>query len=102
MERNETGRIGYIDALKGFAILCVVMGHTALSFDLSGMFPDAYGFLNTVHDVIYAFHMPLFMMVSGYMYARAYVPRGGVFAKNVSGGERPIWEPCMCCSACCF
>lgn len=76
MERSETGRIEYIDALKGFAILCVVLGHAALSLHTSGMFPDAYGFLNGVYDVIYAFHMPLFMMISGYMYGKAYVPGG--------------------------
>ena len=62
MERNETGRIGYIDAMKGFAILCVVLGHVAISFSSLGVFPDAYGFVNAVHDIIYAFHTVLLVL----------------------------------------
>lgn len=46
----------YIDRLKGFAILTVVMGHFLLYvLSIQGI----------VHEVIGSFHMPLFMFLSG-------------------------------------
>jgi fucose 4-O-acetylase-like acetyltransferase len=50
-------RIQYIDALKGFAIVWVVLGHIAEhSFDIK----------TTEFNHFYAsFHMPLFMFLSG-------------------------------------
>lgn len=48
----------WIDICKGIAIILVVMGHIG----------DAYeGSLRIIHDVIYYFHMPLFMFVGGYL-----------------------------------
>lgn len=50
-------RITYIDSLKGFAIFLVVFGHV-----LQGkVFPTAI----PLHELIYSFHMPLFMFLSG-------------------------------------
>ena len=50
-------RILYIDKLKGFAILFVVMGHlTDKSLVNEG---------NLLNDIIYSVHMPLFMFLSG-------------------------------------
>ena len=51
-------RIPYIDSIKGFAILLVVMGHT---------FHDFKGLNMAFIDFIYAFHMPLFFIISGYL-----------------------------------
>jgi fucose 4-O-acetylase-like acetyltransferase len=48
-----------MDALKGAAILLVVLGH---SLQALPNFDD-----NLLFRVIYAFHMPLFMFVSGYV-----------------------------------
>jgi len=50
-------RINYIDRLKGFAILLVVIGHLALF----SMKQDG----STVFRLIQSFHMPLFMFLSG-------------------------------------
>jgi fucose 4-O-acetylase-like acetyltransferase len=57
-----------LDAVKGFAILTVVLGHTIQS----GLGPDyleseAY-FSDGLFKAIYSFHMPLFMLISGYLY----------------------------------
>lgn len=58
-------RLDYIDVLKGFAIFLMVMGH-ALSWSYSTdvvRTPDnAF-----VRNLIYAFHMPLFFFLSGYV-----------------------------------
>lgn len=60
-------RIEYIDNIKGFAILLVVMGHV-----IANWFPDFYAVLDDkegkdllVWRLIYSFHMPLFMFCSG-------------------------------------
>lgn len=53
-------RLGFIDAIKGFAIILVVIGHAVQfsnqNFDSSILF-----------RFIYSFHMPLFMFVGGFL-----------------------------------
>lgn len=51
--RNNT-----IDIAKGFLIICVILGHLLL---------DTLN-ENVVRYVIYSFHMPLFMFLSGYLH----------------------------------
>lgn len=70
-------RIGYIDALKGFAILCVVLGHIADGYLDGNTYPEANQALFCIYNIIFAFHMPLFMMISGYVYAVAYFDAEG-------------------------
>lgn len=54
-------RIGYIDALKVFAIFMVVWAHLIHHF--------GYSVLNdNIHVFIYSFHMPLFAFISGYFF----------------------------------
>ncbi len=57
---EKVARDGTMDALKGLAILLVVVGHAVQSsyrdFDDHPLF-----------RLIYAFHMPLFMFISGYV-----------------------------------
>lgn len=52
-------RILQIDVLKGFAILLVVLGHAIY---------ETYSENNIVFRMIYSFHMPLFMFLSGLPY----------------------------------
>lgn len=59
---SATARLAYIDALRGFAIVLVVIGH-ALQYGIPE--PDN----NPLFRFIYAFHMPLFMFVSGFVYS---------------------------------
>lgn len=55
-ERNQM-----IDSLKGFAIVLVVLGHVIQTIYA----PDRYD-ANFVFKIIYSFHMPLFIFISGY------------------------------------
>ncbi len=48
-------RSSYIDIAKGIGIILVVLGHT-------------YGIPAMLYDTIYSFHMPLFFIISGYVY----------------------------------
>ena len=62
-------RLEYIDSIKGFAILLVVMGHVIPwsfeSFDtVVSMSPTPI----LLWQIIYSFHMPLFMFVSGILF----------------------------------
>ena len=53
-------RIAYIDFLKGFTILLVILGHCI-------QYNDRDFENNIVFRYIYSFHMPLFMFFSGYV-----------------------------------
>lgn len=59
-----TGRIEWIDALKGFAIFTVVFGHCITDALSSNTFPAYLDFLTTFKDFIYCFHMPLFLQLA--------------------------------------
>lgn len=56
----NASRIFYIDALKAFAIVLVVMGHTNVIWEVGGS--------NSMYlPILSVFHMPLFMALSGYV-----------------------------------
>ena len=61
-------RIEWIDALKGFAILTVVIGHCADGILSAGMYSQYKFELQALYDAIYSFHMPLFFIVSGFVF----------------------------------
>ena len=79
----------WVDAVKRFAIYLVILGHsiqyaTSQDYNYAG---------NTFFQIIYSFHMPLFMMMSGYLFAYSmnkYSIKNGVFAK-----VRGILIPCI-------
>ena len=51
-------RVGYIDSLRGFAILLVVVGHL-IQFNYNAFLESK------LFNIIYSFHMPLFFFISG-------------------------------------
>ena len=67
MQKTVSNRTIWVDAIKGLAIILVVFGHTWRSCDLAGLFETApEGLFAAVDARIYAFHMPLFFMASGF------------------------------------
>lgn len=58
--KNIVERLKYIDHLKGLAIIFVVMGHFI-------QYNTVESIRNSLFEVIYSFHMPLFMFISGYV-----------------------------------
>lgn len=60
-------RIEWIDISKGVAIICVVIGHVVSSYHESGMYLNNTWW-NFIHQFVYSFHMPLFMLLSGVLY----------------------------------
>ena len=65
-------RLASIDMMIGLAMTFVVLGHMSV-----GSVP--YWYSHGLHNWIYSFHMPLFMMVSGYFGYKASV----VFLKDL-------------------
>ncbi len=74
---NSRPRIAWLDSLKGFAIICVVVGHVLDGYLKAGSFPNNGYEEYCIYQVVYAFHMPLFFLVSGFMYAMAYFDAEG-------------------------
>lgn len=62
MPNAPKGRDQFLDIAKGMAIILVILGHTFQS--LSENFDDSLGF-----RVIYSFHMPLFIFISGMVFS---------------------------------
>lgn len=57
----EKQRIKYLDFIKGYTILLVILGH-CIQYNIINGFDN-----NIIFRYIYSFHMPLFMFVSGYV-----------------------------------
>lgn len=53
-----------IDRAKGLAILLVVFGHL-----VANGYPPGNGWYDAAKDIVYSFHMPFFMYLSGYVFA---------------------------------
>lgn len=73
MEESIKKHFAYIDAMKGFAILLVVIGHAIAwsfrNFDSVGAQDNSWTVL-FYWRLIYSFHMPLFFMISGFLFPK--------------------------------
>lgn len=66
----------WLDSLKGFAILLVILGHVLSGYMDAHTFSGAYASFYHVRTWIYSFHMPLFFLVSGFTFTLAYTREG--------------------------
>ncbi|MCM1175374.1 MAG: acyltransferase family protein [Blautia sp.] len=67
--------------LRGIAIILVMVGHgVGLLVDTDIIPSDVGGF---IYDAIYTFHMPLFFMISGYLYRNNNEKAFNIIIKNV-------------------
>lgn len=60
----EKQRLYYLDNIRGFLILLVILGHVIITFDVDWGHNLAFRYLSS-------FHMPLFMFVSGFLSYKA-------------------------------
>ncbi len=70
-------RIKWVDACKGFGILLVVMGHMVKGYTEAGLFQEHQLALDRIEHTIYAFHMPLFFILSGFVFYKVYCEKYG-------------------------
>lgn len=66
--KHDAARIGWVDAARGLGILLVVAGH-ALGGLIDSPIGAGQGGFRLAFFAIYAFHMPLFFLLSGLMVA---------------------------------
>lgn len=57
-------RIEWLSILQGWSMLLVVIGHVVLTDD---MYDPQYPISSYLYNVIYSFHMPLFIFISGWL-----------------------------------
>lgn len=69
----ENKRIQWIDVLKGVTAIFVILGHVLLGYTNNNAFPEVQNLLQTINHWIYSFHMPLFMVISGFAFTVAYI-----------------------------
>lgn len=59
----------YIDVLKAINIILVILGH-CIQYGTGGNYGEYYSFFyHPVFIFIYSFHMPMFILISGYLFA---------------------------------
>lgn len=64
----ENNRNRTIDVIKGIAIIFVIYGH-CIQFGSGADYLETGSFYNnSLFKFIYSFHMPLFMLISGYLF----------------------------------
>lgn len=61
-------RSNVLDLIKGIAIILVVLGHSIQYGSGSEFYISKAYFENWAFQLIYSFHMPLFMLLSGYLF----------------------------------
>jgi fucose 4-O-acetylase-like acetyltransferase len=62
----------WLEYAKGIGIFLVVMGHVNLGFLQANMFKSSQLIMKYIHFFIYSFHMPLFFIISGYLYSKTW------------------------------
>lgn len=72
----------WLDGLKGFAILLVILGHVLSGYWDANAFPEAWISFYHVRNWIYSFHMPLFFIISGFTFTLAYYSDGKLRTKG--------------------
>lgn len=78
--RQISTRLVWMDNLKLFAIFLVVLGHVVYNYD-SAPDVETLGFSNKIRLYVYAFHMPLFITVSGYFSYRILQDGGNIMKR---------------------
>ncbi|WHS50015.1 acyltransferase [Rothia sp. SD9660Na] len=63
--RTETSRVYWLDALRGLAIIAVVMGHINIGLMQAGLTNKDPEFFRALHTLLYLVHMPLFAFLFG-------------------------------------
>lgn len=80
----ENKRILWLDALKGFTIIFVIIGHVLLGYTNNNAFPLQQQLMLKINYWIYSWHMPLFMAISGFAFKVAYLKENKLDKKRIN------------------
>lgn len=92
MDSNSKSRF-FIDFLRGIAIFLMLWGHS-VQYCCGGQFNF---FENSVFKIIYSFHMPFFMLISGYLFYFSEQKRGMI--ELIEYKTKSLLYPILMCSA---
>lgn len=81
---QENKRILWVDALKGFTIIFVIIGHVLLGYTNNNTFPLHQQLILKINYWIYSWHMPLFMAISGLAFKIAYLKENKLDKKRIN------------------
>ena len=93
LEIKKTRNV-FLDVLKGVAIILVVLGHSIQYGSGAEYLENNCFFDNAVYKMIYGFHMPLFMLISGYLFHHSIEKYS--FSKNVKSRFMTLMLPIFC------
>ncbi len=65
---DKKARNPLLDYIKAFAIILVIIGHAIQLGSGDTVLKKCYFFEDPLYKFIYSFHMPLFMIISGYLF----------------------------------
>lgn len=71
-KNDKQERIIFLDSLKGLAVILVILGHIIQKYQSFNLYPKWTDTLIDIESVIYSFHMQLFMLISGFLFEKAY------------------------------
>ncbi len=86
----------YINAVRGTAVFLTIWGH-CIQYCCAGAFDF---FENRMFRIIYAFHMPLFMLISGYLFSLSFDRRS--LRETLARRTRSLLQPIIMCGLLCF
>lgn len=92
-----TARSGYLDFVKGIAIVLVALGHSVQYGSGEAFRGGVLFYEDGLFRLIYTFHMPLFMLVSGYVFYWSVGRR--TFRETARRQFRSLVVPCLCWTA---
>lgn len=75
-------RFKWVDNAKGLAMISVVLCHVVSGLYEADLYPNSNDFLYAIRNICNIFQMPLFCMVSGYLYDKAYIDKEGLIKKE--------------------
>ena len=89
-----------IDVIKAVAVLLVILGHS-IQYGCGAEYLESTAFFqNPLFEYIYSFHMPLFAMISGYLFYYTVSKRGfkEIIINRVQRLLVPIlsWQVILC------
>lgn len=87
-------RIVYLDLVKLFTIYLVIMGHVV------AMMVNGYTIGGRLYSFIYSFHMPLFMLLSGYFISNRYLQKPLIEAMITRAKQ--LLLPAITCTVICL
>lgn len=79
--RLTDSRLDWLDSAKGVAISLVVFGHALRGIERAGVI-DFHGVWGRIDRVIYSFHMPMFFLISGFVFWSALARPAGAFLRS--------------------